>query len=98
MEKITTKRLKELARSLMLDMSESDYEDLKEEFNIVLKQFDLINNIEGVDSKEPMTFPFEIQGVGLREDIEGPTLEIKDVLKNSKDHQFNQIKINRVVK
>ena len=43
---ITKEKLKNYANKLMFDMNDEEYETLQKEFDVVLKQMDLIGNIE----------------------------------------------------
>lgn len=94
---ITKEKLKEYAEKLMFDMDEKEYETLEKEFEIILKQMDLIGKIENIKDVEPMTFPFTIEGVKLREDIPEESLSIEDVLKNAKDVENSMVKVPKVV-
>ena len=59
----------------------------------------LIDNIDGLSSLEPTTFPFDCTTSYLREDEESePMLSLNEVLKNAKDVTANQIKLPKVVK
>lgn len=61
-------KLKEYARKLMFDMEESEYDTLQEEFSIILKQMELIEKIENISLVEPMSYPFMLDDVVLRDD------------------------------
>lgn len=94
---ITKENLKDYAARLMFDMKEEEYETLLKEFDVILKQMDLIDNIEGISEIEPMTFPYNIEHSILREDEIKDTLEITDLLKNTDNHDKNQVKVPKVV-
>ena len=57
---VSKSELEILAKKLMFEMKDSEYETLEKEFDIILKQMDLIGNIEDIDKVSPMTFPFEL--------------------------------------
>lgn len=94
---MTKERLKLLAEKLMFTMNEEEYDTLLNEFDIILKQMELIEKIENIENVEPMTFPFPIEGVNLREDIVEEELPIEDILSNSENVKYNQIKLPKVV-
>ena len=94
---ITKDKLKDYASKLMFDMNDSEYETLEKEFEIILKQMDLIGKIKNIKDVEPMTFPFPIDGVTFREDIPTDSLDIEDVLKNAKDVENSMVKVPKVV-
>ena len=94
---ITKDKLKDYASKLMFDMNDSEYETLEKEFEIILKQMDLIGKIKNIKDVEPMTFPFPIDGVTFREDIPTDSLDIEDVLKNAKEVENSMVKVPKVV-
>ena len=94
---ITKDKLKDYASKLMFDMNDSEYETLEKEFEIILKQMDLIGKIKNIKDVEPMTFPFSIEGVTFRENIPTDSLDIEDVLKNAKDVENSMVKVPKVV-
>ncbi len=90
--------LKEVANSLMFDMSEEEYDLLEEEFKTILKQMSLIHEIKGVESLSPMTFPYVCYSSTMRKDVPGKTLTSEEALGNASDVIENQIRIPRVIK
>ena len=98
MKKVTLEVLKESTNKLMFDMSEEQYQNLLNEFDIILSQMELISEIEGVDEVEPMTFPYELSTDYLRDDIASSPLTKEEALKNAKDVVDGQISIPRVIK
>lgn len=93
---ITIEKLKDYAGKLMFDMDEKEYETLKNEFNIILKQMELFDKFDNIKDVEPMTFPFPID-TQLREDVSKDNLEIEDVLKNAKEVIGREIRVPKVV-
>ena len=53
---ISKSELESLAKKLMFEMNDNEYETLEKEFDVILKQMDLIGNIKDIDKVEPMTF------------------------------------------
>ena len=78
-------------------MDEEEYTTLQEEFDTLLKQMDLIGQIEGIEKVEPMTFPFKNTDATLREDEVGDYLTVGEVLANAKHQVSDQVKVPRVV-
>lgn len=89
--------LKTLAGKLMFDMNDEEYETLQKEFDIILKQMDLIGKIEGIKDVKPMTFPFITYQAKLRKDVVKDELSVEDVLKNAKKTDRDSIKVPKVV-
>ena len=94
---ISKDKLKTYANKLMFDMDDSEYETLQNEFETILKQMDLIGEIQGIQDVEPMTFPFAIEEVTLREDSNSRCIEIEDALSNCHGKKGNEVKVPRVV-
>lgn len=89
--------LKSLASKLMFTMDESEYDTLLDEFDIILKQMDLIGKIDNIDKVEPLIYPFPLDNVKMREDKVIDELPIEDILKNSGSNLYNQVKLPKVV-
>ncbi len=94
-----TDELKRLANKLMFEMNDDEYETLANEFDVILKQMDKINEIEDIDSVSPMTFPFdlELDDSYLREDISSNEIDFEDMKVNVKDYEGNMVKVPKVV-
>ena len=86
-----------LANKLMFTMEEEEYDTLLEEFDVMLKQMDLIGEIDCIKNVEPMCYPFPLDDVVLREDEVVDELEIDDILQNSGSTLYNQVKLPKVV-
>ena len=97
MKEITKEVLKDAAKRLLFDMSEEEYDTLLKEFDVVIKQMQLIGQIEGVDDYEPMVFPFECTTSYLRDDIPSKPLTKDEALRNAKNKSVGQIKVPKVV-
>ena len=89
--------LKDAAKRLLFDMSESEYETLFNEFNIVTKQMSIIGSNSEIEKYEPMVFPFECTTSYLREDVPEEPLSREEALRNSKRKIGGQIKLPKVV-
>ena len=98
MKNVNKETLKTAANKLMFDMSEEQYDNLLNEFDIIISQMNLIGDIEGVDEVEPMTFPFDVTTAFLREDVSSKPLSREEALRNAKDVVDGQIRLPRVVK
>lgn len=94
---ITKEKLKKYANKLMFDMEDEEYETLLKEFDMIEKYMDLIANIEGIEEIEPMTFPFELNDVELRNDVESRYIEVEDALSNTASKKGREIRVPKVV-
>lgn len=94
---IEKEKLELYAEKLLFKMNDSEYETLQKEFEVILKQMDLIGKIEGINEVEPMTFPFVTYKAHLREDEVKNTLDTDDLLVNAKYYDRAQIRVPKVV-
>ncbi len=89
--------LKKLAKKLMFNMNEEEYDTLSGEFEIILKQMDFIGKIKGIDKVEPLIYPNKLENAMMREDIVDDELPLEDILANSSDTLYNQVRVPKVV-
>lgn len=94
---IEKEKLEDYAHKLMFDMNEEEYLTLQDEFEVILKQMDLIGKIPNIDKVTPMTFPFVNTDATLREDEVGDYLTTGEVLENAKHQVADQVKVPKVV-
>ncbi len=90
-------KLKKYARLLMFDMKDEEYKTLQEEFDVILKQMDLLGKIPDIDKVKPMTFPYKNMDATLRDDEVGDYLTVGEVLENTKYQVGDQVKVPKVV-
>ena len=96
---ITRDKLEEYAKKLMFKMNEDEYKTLEDEFEVILGQMALIDNIKDIDSVEPMTYPFDLKldDSYLREDIDNNEICFDDMKINVKEYENNMVKVPKVV-
>lgn len=89
--------LRMLANKLMFTMDEAEYDTLSEEFQIILKQMDLIGKIDNISEVEPLIYPNPVNNLKMREDEVVDELPVEDILLNSGSNLYNQVKLPKVV-
>lgn len=96
---ITRDKLEEYAKKLMFEMNDDEYETLEREFEVILKQMDLIGKIDNIGDVSPMTFPFdmELDDSCLREDVCNNEICFDDMKINVKESLGNRVKVPKVV-
>ena len=96
---ITRDKLEEYAKKLMFKMNEDEYKTLEDEFEVILGQMAIIDNIKDIDSVEPMTYPFDLKldDSYLREDIDNNEICFDDMKINVKEYENNMVKVPKVV-
>jgi len=97
MNKITKENIQDYALKLMFKMKDEEFDAFEKEFETILKQMDLIGQIEGIENVEPLVFPFKLKDVKLREDIATSTLTTEDAVKNAKETIYEEVKVPKVV-
>lgn len=97
MEKFSKEALKDLANRVMFDLNDQECEELQEEFEIYLKQLDLLNKIN-TDDVEEMVYPFETPTVYIRKDEVSHVMNVEDAMKNAPESRENYIVVPKVVK
>lgn len=94
---ISKDMLKKYANNLMFDMEDAEYTTLQQEFEIILKQMDLISEIKEIKEVEPMTFPYMIEDVELREDSKSRIIDNEVAFSNCHCKKGRDVKVPRVV-
>ena len=94
---IDKSKLKDYANKLMFDMNEEEYETLQKEFEIIQKQMEIIGEIDEIKNVEPMTFPYKLEEVSLRDDNDARTIDVEDALSNCHRRKGRDVRVPRVV-
>jgi len=94
---IAKEKLKDYANKLMFDMNDEEYETLLKEFDVIEKYMDLIGEIDNISEIEPMTFPYELENVELRDDSVSRNIELEEALRNSGSVKGREVKVPKVV-
>lgn len=96
---MTKSELESLAKKLMFEMNDNEYETLMKEFDVILKQMDLIGKIKNIDKVEPMFYPFDLglDDSFLREDVFSNEISFSDMVINIKNYEDDRVKLPKVV-
>lgn len=97
MERINKQKVFKLAEQLMLRLSDEEADNIIAEFDTLLKQLDLLNQID-TSNVEEMIYPFEEPTSFFREDIVDHVLSIEDALYNAPQEEEGYFVIPKVVK
>lgn len=95
-KQLSKEKIKQLANHLMFDLSDQEMEDIQHEFATLLKQMELLNDID-TQGVEPMVFPYEINSTSLRNDEMSEHLTIEEVFVNAPDAQDDYFVVPKVV-
>ncbi len=100
MKEVTKAVLQDAAKRLLFDMKDEEYDTLLNEFAIITKQLKLMDEIEGLDKVEPMSFPYIDDSFSLlREDepVKEDEVNKEEMLENAKVFRDGQVKLPKVV-
>lgn len=94
---ITIDKLKDYANKLEFDMDDKEYITLQSEFEVLIKQMNLIGELDGLSKVDTLDFPFPLDSAYLRNDIVDLELDRETALMNAKDKLDNSVKVPKVV-
>ena len=97
MSDFTKEKVDKLADLLMIGLTPEENKMVLDEFDIIDKNIDLINEIPNIDKVEPMTHCLDEYYATLREDIVEESIPIEDLLSNSDDTEDREIVVPKVV-
>lgn len=97
MEKFSNEMLRKLANQVMFDLSDSECEELREDFETYMQQIDLLNKID-TEGVEEMVYPFDAPTVFIRDDEKEHTISQEDAMKNVPNKSENYVIVPKVVK
>jgi aspartyl/glutamyl-tRNA(Asn/Gln) amidotransferase C subunit len=97
MAKFTKEMVTDYADKLLIGLTEEETKMVLDEFEVIDKNIDLINEIPNIDSIEPMTHCLDNFIYELREDIVEESIDIDDLLSNCDDHINDEVKVPKVV-
>ena len=97
MSKFTKEMVDDYADKLLIGLTEEENKMVLDEFEIIDKNIDLINEIPGLDELEPMTHALDDFTCTLREDVAESSIPIEDALRNAGKSDGREIEVPKVV-
>ena len=82
MKRLDVQGFKDLANQLRFSLSDAEAQDIKNEFDVLIDQMDLLNKID-TEGIQPMVYPFDEETSFMREDVADQVLPVQEVLKNA---------------
>ena len=82
MKRLDVQGFKDLANQLRFSLSDAEAQDIKNEFDVLIDQMDLLNKVD-TEGIEPMVYPFDEETSFMREDVADQVLPVQEVLKNA---------------
>ena len=98
MTKFTKELVDSYADKLLIGLTEEENKMVLDEFDVIDKDIDIINSIDGIEKVKPMTHALDDQVLdNLRDDKETKSPDIDDLLSNAKHKIGREIEVPKVV-
>lgn len=95
--KFTKEMVDNYADKLLIGLTEEENKMVLDEFEIIDKNIDLINEIKDLDKIEPMSHCLDDFVYELREDVIEESIPIEDLLNNCDKTKDREVKVPKVV-
>ncbi len=95
--KFTKEMVDDYADKLLIGLTEEENKMVLDEFNIIDKNIDVINEIEGIENVEPMTHCLDDFTCDFREDEVEESIEIDKLLQNCDVFSGREVEVPKVV-
>ena len=96
-KKFTKEMVNDYAEKLLIGLTEEENKMVLDEFEIIDKNCDIVNNIPNISEVEPMTHCLDDFKVELREDIAEESVTIEDLLSNCEQVNDIEVELTKVV-
>ena len=97
MGKFTKEMVNDYADKLMIGLTEEENKMVLDEFEIIDKNIDLINEIPNISEIEPMTHTLDDFEYVLREDVPEESIPVEELLQNCDDCTDREVVVPKVV-
>lgn len=97
MGKFTKEMVNDYAEKLMIGLTPEENKMVLDEFDIIDKNIDIINEIENIENVEPMSFCLDDFEYELREDEVEESIDIDELLQNCDDSRDGEVSVPKVV-
>ncbi len=97
MGKFTKEMVTDYADKLLIGLTEEETKMVLDEFDIIDKNIDLINQIPNIETVESMTHCLDDFIYELREDEVEESVDIDDLLENCDDASNGEVRVPKVV-
>ena len=97
MAKFTKELVDDYALKLLIGLTDEENKMVLDEFDLIDKNIDLINEIDNIESVEAMTHTLDDFSYDLRDDIAEDSVDIDLLLNNCDDYEGREIVVPKVV-
>ena len=95
--KFTKEMVDDYAEKLLIGLTEEENKMVLDEFEIIDKNIDIINEIPNIENVEPMSWCLDDFSFELREDEVEESIPIEDLLQNCDVYNDREVEVPRVV-
>lgn len=97
MGKFTSEMVVDYADKLLIGLKDEEIKMVLDEFDVIDKNIDIINEIPNIKDVEPMTHCLDNFVYELREDVVEESVDIDDLLSNCDSTLNREVKVPKVV-
>ncbi len=97
MPKFTKELVDDLARKLLIGLSEEENKHVLDEFEVIDENLAKVDAFPNIKEIAPMTHALDDFTFTLREDVAKPSVPIEDALKNCDDIEGREVEVPKVV-
>ena len=97
MGKFTKEMVDDYADKLLIGLTDEENQMVLDEFEIIDKNIDIINEIPNIENVEPMTHALDNFEYELREDVVEESIPIENLLANCDRVAGDEVEVPRVV-
>lgn len=95
--KFTSDMVNDYADKLLIGLTEEENKMVLDEFEVIDKNINIINEIEGIEEINPMSHCLDDFTYELREDEIEESVDIDELLQNCDDYINDEVKVPKVV-
>ncbi len=85
------------ADKLLIGLSDEEANTIYDEFSLIDKNIDQINNIPSLSEVEPQFMPYDLYVATLRDDEAEESVDVDLILSNVKDKEGREVRVPKVV-
>ena len=97
MEKFTSEMVDSYAEKLLIGLTREENKMVLDEFEEIDRNINIINEIEGIEEVEPMSWCLDDFEYELREDEIEESIPVEELFQNCDDYVGNEIRVPKVV-
>ena len=95
--KFTKEMVDDYADKLLIGLTDEENKMVLEEFDVIDRNIDIINAIDGIENIEPMSWCLDRTIDFLREDIVEESVPIEELLQNCDERTDREVEVPKVV-